>query len=139
MKKEPQASSDEDIHDMDDQGDGSDNDEFSVTNVTNEGKNCTKLLNNMCTILYSQNIFVFSLHILFFLVQKMKEPVKLKMKKVADQILVQEKGKRKGIRQICLLIYIIYQNYIAILPYCKHAKRSCYYCHKINIMLSYGS
>ena len=95
MKKEPQASSDEDIHDMDDQGDGSDNDEFSVTNVTNEGKNCTKLLNNMCTILYSQDIFVFSLHILFFLVQKMKEPVKLKMKKVADQILVQEKGKGK--------------------------------------------
>ena len=95
MKKEPQASSDEDIHDMDDQGDGSDNDEFSVTNATNEGKNCTKLLNNMCTILYSQDIFVFSLHILFFLVQKMKEPVKLKMKKVADQILVQEKGKGK--------------------------------------------
>ena len=38
---------------MDDQADGSDNDEFSVTNVTNEGKNCTKLLNNMCSILYS--------------------------------------------------------------------------------------
>jgi hypothetical protein len=87
-EEELQASSDENIQDVDHEADGSDN-ELPVTNVTNDGKNNIRLQNKLCTILHSHCIFY------FVLLKKMKKIEELKMKKAAGQILLQEKGKGK--------------------------------------------